>query len=143
QSVTLRSTDKTQGGQEEVVPCRTVLWAAGVQASPLGRVIHERTGAELDRAGRVKVEPDLSGPGPPSRVGWGDVAAFAHGLERPLPGWAPVAMQQGHYVAKLIRARLEKRPIQPFRYIDRGTMATIGRAAAVAQIGRLRLSGLI
>lgn len=143
QSVTLRSTDKTQGDQEEVVPCRTVLWAAGVQASPLGKVIHERTGAELDRAGRVKVEPDLSVPGHPNLFVLGDLAHFAHGLDRPLPGLAPVAMQQGNYVAKLIRARLENRPIQPFRYIDRGTMATIGRAAAVAQIGRLHLSGLI
>ncbi len=143
QSVTLRSTDETQGDQEEVVPCRTVLWAAGVQASPLGKVIHERTGAELDRAGRVKVEPDLSVPGHPNLFVLGDLAHFAHGLDRPLPGLAPVAMQQGNYVAKLIRARLENRPIQPFRYIDRGTMATIGRAAAVAQIGRLHLSGLI
>lgn len=143
QSVTLRSTDETQGDQEEVVPCRTVLWAAGVQASPLGKVIHERTGAELDRAGRVKVEPDLSVPGHPNLFVLGDLAHFAHGLDRPLPGLAPVAMQQGNYVAKLIRARLENRPIQPFHYIDRGTMATIGRAAAVAQIGRLHLSGLI
>lgn len=138
QQVTLR-----HGEQEEVVPCRTVLWAAGVQASPLGKVIQERTGAELDRVGRVLVEPDLSVRGHPNLFVVGDLAHFAHGLERPLPGLAPVAMQQGNYVAKVIAARLENRAPEPFHYRDKGTMATIGRAAAVAQIGRIRLSGLI
>lgn len=136
--VTLR-----HGEQEEVIPCRTVLWAAGVQASPLGKVLQARSGAELDRVGRVLVEPDLSVQGYPNLFVVGDLAHFAHGLERPLPGLAPVAMQQGNHVAKVIAARLENRAPEPFHYRDRGTMATIGRAAAVAQIGRVQLSGLI
>lgn len=136
--VTLR-----HGDQEEVIPCRTVLWAAGVQASPLGKVIQEQTGAALDRVGRVLVEPDLSVRGYPTLFVVGDLAHFVHGLERPLPGLAPVAMQQGSHVAKVIAARLENRAPEPFHYNDKGTMATIGRAAAVGQIGRLQFSGLI
>ena len=130
-----------QGENTITIPCRTVLWAAGVQASPLGKVIHARTGAELDRVGRVIVEPDLSVPGFPNIFVIGDLAHYAHGLERPLPGIAPVAMQQGKYVAQVIAHRVAGTPVEPFHYHDKGIMATIGRAAAVAQIGRLRLSG--
>ncbi|RIK33579.1 MAG: FAD-dependent oxidoreductase, partial [Chloroflexi bacterium] len=143
QAVTLRRRDPILGDQDEIIPCHTVLWAAGVQASPLGKLIHERIGAELDRVGRVVVEPDLSVKGYPELFVVGDLAHFAHGRERPLPGLAPVAMQQGTHVAKVIAARLAQRAAPPFRYHDKGTMATIGRAAAVAQIGRLRLSGLV
>jgi NADH dehydrogenase len=137
-AVTLR-----HGDHQEIVCSRTVLWTAGVQGSSLGKAIQEHTGAELDRAGRVIVEPDLSVKGYPDLFVVGDLAHFAHGLERPLPGLAPVAMQQGSYVAKVIAARLESRAAPPFHYNDKGMMATIGRAAAVAQIGRLQLSGLI
>jgi NADH dehydrogenase len=131
------------GEQEERLPCYTVLWAAGVKASPLGKLLHERTGVELDRAGRVMVEPDLSVSGSPSIFVVGDLAHYAHGLALPLPGVAPVAMQQGSYIAKAIRSRLANQPAPPFRYRDKGSMATIGRAAAVAEIAGLRLSGFI
>jgi NADH dehydrogenase len=137
-AVTLRS-----GGRDEVLPCRTIVWAAGVQASPLGKIIQERTGATLDRAGRVIVEPDLSVKGFPALFVAGDLAHYAHGLAQPLPGLAPVAIQQGRYLAKVIERRLRGQPAAPFHYFDKGTMATIGRAAAVAQIGPLRLSGLL
>ncbi|HXF62919.1 MAG TPA: NAD(P)/FAD-dependent oxidoreductase [Caldilineaceae bacterium] len=132
-----------RGDQEEVLPCKTVLWAAGVQASPMGKLIQERTGVQLDRVGRVMVEPDLSVQGYPSLFVIGDLAHFAHGLERPLPGLAPVAMQQGDHIGRVIASRLANRPAAPFRYRDKGTMATIGRAAAVAEIVGLKLSGFI
>jgi NADH dehydrogenase len=142
QQVTLRC-----GEHEEILPCRTVVWAAGVKASPLGQVLHERTGATLDRVGRVMVEPDLSIKGYPELFVVGDLAHYAHGLEKPLPGLAPVAMQQGDYVADVIVRRATSgtagQAVAPFHYRDKGTMATIGRAAAVAQIAGLRLSGFI
>lgn len=127
-------------GRPERVAAETVLWAAGVVASPLGRVLHERAGAELDRVGRILVNSDLSVPGHPEILVIGDLAHFQQD-GRPLPGVAPVAMQQGQYVARLISGRLSGRSIPPFRYNDRGTMATIGRAAAVADLGRIHLSG--
>ena len=133
------------GDQHEQIACRTVLWAAGVQASPLGKVIQDATGAELDRSGRVIVQPDLSVAGFPTLFVIGDLAHFKHNTEKPLPGVAPVAMQQGRYVARLIAARLasaKSTPAAPFAYNDKGSMATIGRAAAVAQIGRLHFGGL-
>lgn len=130
-----------QGEQTLHIPTRTVLWAAGVQASPIGKVIAQQTGAELDRVGRVVVEGDLSIKGIPNVFVLGDLASFAHGLERPLPGVAPVAMQQGQYIAKVIEQRIAGVASAPFQYHDRGSMATIGRAAAVAQIGNLKLSG--
>lgn len=128
-------------GQTLHIPTHTVLWAAGVQASPLGKVIAKQTGAELDRVGRVVVEGDLSIQGLPNVFVLGDLANFAHGLERPLPGVAPVAMQQGQYIARVIEQRIAGVVSVPFEYRDRGSMATIGRAAAVAQIGNLKLSG--
>lgn len=136
--VTLR-----QGETTTALPCRTVLWAAGVQASPLGKVVQAQTGAALDRVGRVMVEPDLSVSGFPNLFVLGDLAHFAHGLERPLPGVAPVAMQQGRYVAQAIVHRLAGTPAPAFVYQDKGSVATIGRAAAVAQIGRWKLSGYL
>jgi NADH dehydrogenase len=114
-----------------------------VQASPVGKIIQEQTGAELDRVGRVVVEADMSVRGFSNLFVIGDLAHFAHGTERPLPGVAPVAMQQGRYVAEVIARRQAGEGIEPFRYHDRGSMATIGRAAAVAQIGRLKLSGFM
>jgi len=125
------------GGEQ--VRCRAVLWAAGVAASPLARSL----GVPLDRAGRVLVEADLSIPGHPEAFVVGDLAAFLHQDGGPLPGIAPVAMQQGRAVAENVWRRLNGQPTVPFRYRDKGYMATIGRAAAVAVIGRLHLSGRI
>jgi NADH dehydrogenase len=121
----------------ERIPARTILWAAGVAASGLGRSL----GVALDRAGRVVVAPDLSLPGHPEVFVIGDLAAFAHGLPAALPGLAPVAVQQGRAAAWNLRARLRGCPARAFRYRDRGTMATIGRGAAIAQGGGWRLSG--
>jgi NADH dehydrogenase len=125
---------------EERVPTRTVVWAAGVQASRLAAHLAERTGAELDRAGRVTVEPDLTLPGHPELFALGDMVRLRDTV---LPGVAPVAMQQGRYAAKVVAARLSSRPTAPFRYRDKGQLATIGRAAAVADIKGVRLSGLL
>jgi len=131
-----------RAGREERVPARTVMWAAGVQASPLGAVLRDRVGAELDRVGRVVVAPDLSVPGHPELFVIGDLAHCAGDDGRPLPGVAPVAMQQGRWVADLVRARCGGRePAGRFRYRDRGSMAVIGRGAAVADLGRLRFGG--
>jgi NADH dehydrogenase len=126
----------------EAVECGTVLWAAGVQASPLGKALAEQTGGATDRAGRLAVEPDLTLPGHPEISVIGDLASFSHGLERPLPGVAPVAIPQGRYVAARIRRRLNGFEPRPFAYRNRGTLATIGRARAVADFGRLHFSGL-
>ncbi len=132
------------GACEERIPTRTVLWAAGVQASPLGGILQERAGATLDRAGRVVVEPDLSVPGHPETFVIGDLAYFCHQTGSPLPGVAPVAMQQGRYVAALIRRRLRRERTTLFRYRDRGSMATIGRGVAVADLfGRWRFNGVL
>jgi NADH dehydrogenase len=138
EAVTVRIGDAT-----EIVPCRTVLWAAGVQASPLGAILARATGAALDRAGRITVQLDLSLPGHPEIFVIGDLANFPHQGGKPLPGVAPVAMQQGQYVARLIEARLRGQTLPPFRYRDYGNMATIGRNAAVADFGWLRLSGYL
>ena len=126
----------------ERVETRTVLWAAGVQGSALSHALSESAGAELDRNGRVLVGPDLTVPGHPEILVIGDLACFVHGTGRPLPGVAPVAIQQGRYAARVIAARVQGRPApRPFRYRDRGNLATIGRASAVADMGRLRFSG--
>jgi NADH dehydrogenase len=124
------------GGEQ--IRARTVLWAAGVAAAPLTGTL----GVPLDRAGRVLVEPDLSVPGHPEAFAIGDMCALLDAGGRPLPGLAPVAIQQGQAAAENLLRRLRGEPTRPFRYRDRGTMATIGRAAAVAVVGRLRLSGL-
>ncbi|MGZ3385306.1 MAG: NAD(P)/FAD-dependent oxidoreductase [Isosphaeraceae bacterium] len=125
----------------EVVAARTALWAAGVRPSPLGRVLSEAAGVQLDRTGRVVVSPDLSLPGHPEVFVIGDVASCADANGKPLPGLAPVAMQQGCYVAACIRNRLRGKTAPSFQYRDYGTMATIGRRRAVAMIGTWRLSG--
>ena len=131
------------GDDRRTVPCRSVLWAAGVEASPLGKALAEASDAELDRAGRVIVEPDCSLAGREEVFVIGDLASYGHGVERPLPGLAAVAMQQGRYVARRLRRRLQGRtPPKPFRYLDKGNMATIGRKKAVAEIAGLRFSGL-
>ncbi|MGC1989614.1 MAG: FAD-dependent oxidoreductase, partial [Candidatus Acidiferrales bacterium] len=118
-----------------------ILWAAGVLASPLGRILGEEAGATLDRVGRVVVEPDMSIDAHPEIFVIGDLANFSHQTGKPLPGVAQPAIQQGNYVAKLIRARLAGKKLPPFHYFDKGNLATIGRGAAVADLNWLRLSG--
>lgn len=125
------------GGEQ--IRARAVLWAAGVAAAPLARTL----GVPLDRSGRVLVRPDLSIPGHPESFAVGDICAFMNEAGRPLPGVAPVAMQQGRTAADNVLRRLRGRPTRPFRYRNRGSMATIGRAAAVAVVGGLELSGLV
>jgi NADH dehydrogenase len=130
-------------GQEQALQSQTIVWAAGVQASPMGRIIAERTGVALDRMGRVIVEPDLTVPNYPDIMIIGDLAHFAHQTGEPLPGVAQVAMQQGRYAADLIQARGKQKNLSPFRYLDKGNLAVIGRNAAVADIKGLHLSGLL
>jgi NADH:ubiquinone reductase (H+-translocating) len=140
EAVTVEAPDGTM----EHVPARTVIWAAGVTASGLAAQLAEQTRAELDRAGRMAVEPDLSLPGHPEVLALGDMVRVrgSDGTPQLLPGVAPVAMQQGRYAAKLVRARLEDREIAPFHYRDKGNLATVGRARAVADLHVIRLSGL-
>jgi len=137
-SVTLQT-----GEQVEQLSTHTVLWAAGVRASPLGDVLAGQTGADQDRAGRVIVEPDCTLPDHPEVFVVGDLAHYAYQTGEPLPGVAQVAMQQGRYAARVVRARLDEKSIGAFRYRDYGNMAVIGRNAAVADLGRLKLSGYI
>lgn len=127
-------------GWQERLSTRTVLWAAGVQASSLGAALAARTDAAIDSSGRVIVEPDLTVPGHPNIYVIGDLAHFASGTG-PLPGVAQVAMQQGDHVARSIRRRLRGGTPALFHYRDYGSMATIGRHAAVAKIFGLTLSG--
>lgn len=147
-------------GETERIATRTVLWAAGVKASPLGTRLAAAVGAELDSAGRIVVGPDLTLPGHPEIFVIGDLARAEDASGEPLSGVAPVAIQQGRYVANLVRrrlngdtragfvARLLRRPASSdpppaFRYRDRGQMATIGRGVAVADLGRLRIGGFV
>jgi NADH dehydrogenase len=131
----------TREGTAEPLPAATVLWAAGVRATPLAARIAARTGAPVDRAGRLEVAPDCTIPGHPEILVLGDMASLRDASGRPLPGVAPVAMQQGRYAARLVRDRLRGRATPPFRYRDKGSLAVIGRAAAVADLGRLQLTG--
>jgi NADH dehydrogenase len=140
-TVTVQAPD----GATEPIPARTVIWAAGVTASSLAARLAELSGAEVDRAGRIAVEPDLSLPGRPEVLALGDMVRVRDAAGEPevLPGVAPVAMQQGRYAAKRVGARLAGREIGPFRYRDKGNLATIGRAAAVADLHWIRLSGYL
>lgn len=128
---------------EDFIPSRTIIWAAGVGASPLAARLGDALGIKPEKSGRLAVEADCSLPGHPEIFTIGDIASFSHGLERPLPGVAQVAMQMGTYVGKLILQRLSGQPIRPFSYWDKGNMAVIGRQHAVAQIGPLELSGVL
>ncbi len=130
-----------QGDITEQIPAKTVLWAAGVQASPMGKVLAERAGATLDRAGRVMVDSDLSVPGHSNIFVVGDLAHFAHQGEAPLPGVAPVATQEGKYVAQKICAQMEGKAIAPFTYKEVGSLAVIGQNAAVVDLGFIKFSG--
>ena len=139
--VTLRAGD----GGEERVRSRTVVWAAGVTASPLARLLGEIAGSEVDRAGRLTVEPDLTLPGHPEILALGDMVRVRGGDGQAVtyPGVAPVAIQQGRYAARVIRGRLQEQVTPPFHYHDKGNVATIGRRAAVVDLGYLRLSGTL
>jgi NADH dehydrogenase len=124
-----------------------VLWAAGVQASSFGRHVAEALGLETDRAGRIEVGPDLTVPGHPEVFVVGDLAIAKQKNGKPVPGVAPAAIQEGSYAAKAILRRVHGEPARPFRYTDRGDVATIGRLSGVADIRWLgpfgRLSGFI
>jgi NADH dehydrogenase len=120
-----------------------VLWAAGVTASALTEVIAARTGAELDRGKRVIVDPFCNVPGHPEIFVIGDIANFKGKDGQPLPGVAPTAMQQGRYVAGAIMKRARGETVEPFEYVDKGSLAVIGRASAVAQFPRLKFQGLL
>ena len=130
-----------EGG--EIIHAENILWAAGVSATPLTK----KLGVELDRAGRVKVNPDLSLPGHPEVFAIGDMALVLQEDGKPVPGVSPAAMQMARHVARIIGDELDpgggRGPRPPFKYWDRGTMATIGRSAAVAWIGKLKISGLL
>jgi NADH:ubiquinone reductase (H+-translocating) len=130
---------KDTDGQVRRINAATKIWAAGVQASPLGRVLGEQSGAEVDRAGRVAVQPDLTLPGHPEVHVVGDMMAL-----NKLPGVAQVAIQGGRYAADQIVRRLAgKTPRGPFEYHDKGSMATISRFSAVAEVGKLKFEGFI
>ena len=138
----VRVTNIDEGGVPigaERVEARTVLWAAGVSAAPIAKTL----GVELDRAGRVKVQSDLTIPGFPTAYVVGDLACFTLPDGSTLPGLAPPAMQQGAHAAENIMAAALGHPTEPFEYWDKGTMATIGRASGIAQSGRLKLSGFL
>ena len=134
-------TVKTATGNQRI-SARTVIWAAGVRPSPFGEVLERRAGAPLDKKGQVIVNGDCSLPQHPEIFVIGDLAHIEQDGE-PVPGVAPAAMQQGAYVAKLIRERLHGGTLPSFRYRDKGSLAVIGRNAAVAQIGSLHISGLL
>lgn len=133
-------TMKQEDGVKEIA-AKTVLWAAGVKASAMGKVLAERTGAELDRAGRVVVEPDLSVKGYSNIFVIGDLANFSHQNGKPLPGVAPVAKQEGQYVAKLIEQKLKGKNLPQFNYTDQGSLAMIGQNSAVVDLGFIKLTG--
>jgi NADH dehydrogenase len=135
-SVTIKCGDHT-----EIIPTRTVLWAAGVLASPLGLALGKRFDAKTDRAGRVLVDPDMTIPGHPEIFVIGDLSSFTHQTGKPLPGVAQPAIQQGRYVAKVIERRLRGEKMPPFSYFDKGNLATIGRGAAVADLNFMTLAG--
>jgi NADH dehydrogenase len=133
---------EARDGTLERVAARTAIWAAGVSASDLARGLADEAGIDVDRAGRVPVEPDLTLPGHPDVLGLGDMVHVGAAAGRPpLPGVAPVAMQQGRYAARLVRARLRGQNSRPFRYVDKGNLATIGRSKAVADVKGIHLSG--
>ena len=139
ESVTVQAAD----GSTETIPARTKIWAAGVNASSLARKLGELTGASIDRVGRVTVEPDLTLPGHPEVFAIGDMVRVRTpgGTVETLPGVAPVAMQMGRYAAKVVWARYKNQSTEPFHYHDKGNLATIGRARAVADLHTVRLSG--
>jgi NADH dehydrogenase len=134
-----------EDGEQVRMPTRTVIWAAGVTASRLAKLLGEAAGAEVDKAGRIAVGPDLTVTGHPEALALGDMVSVrgADGKPLGLPGLAPVAIQQGRYAAKAIAARLRGEQPRPFHYLDKGNLATIGRSKAVAELrGGIHLWGL-
>jgi NADH dehydrogenase len=132
-----------RGDATEKLAAKTVLWAGGVVTTSFGKKLAERTKAETDRGGRIKVQPDLTIPNYPDIFVVGDLAAPLGKNGKPLPGVAQVAIQAGAYAAKTIRARVQgKENLPPFHYFDKGDMAVIGRAAAVANVFGMHVSGL-
>jgi len=132
-----------RNGDSEVIESRTILWTAGVKASSLGKALAEHTGAELDKSGRVIVNPNLSIPGYPNIFVIGDLAHLSYQEGKALPGVAPVAMQEGHYVAKLILNKIQGKDTKPFKYKEKGNLAVIGTNSAVADFGSLKFSGFV
>jgi NADH:ubiquinone reductase (H+-translocating) len=139
-SVTIQGSD----GKTERISTKTVIWAAGVTASGLGAQLAELSGAEIDKAGRITVERDLTLAGHPEVIVLGDMVRVRDksGKAETLPGVAPAAIQEGHYAGKLVRDRVADRSTRPFRYLDKGNVATIGRGRAVVDLHLIRLSGL-
>jgi NADH dehydrogenase len=132
------------GGQAEVIAAKTVIWAGGITASPLGKLLATRTKAAVVKGGRVQVNPDLTIPNYPDIYVVGDLASAMDASGKPLPGLAQVAMQGGGYAAKAILRRVKGQPeLPPFRYFDKGSLAVIGRAAAVANVFGVHISGLL
>lgn len=131
----------SRNGDSEKIQSKTILWTAGVKASSLGKAIANNAGAELDKSGRVIVNPDLSVPGHPNIFIVGDLAHLSIEKQEPLPGIAPVAMQEGKYVAKLILNRLKGKETKPFKYEEKGNLAVIGTNSAVADLGKLQFAG--
>lgn len=129
--------------QESIIKTQCVLWGAGIKASPLGKMIAGENLKILDKSGRIIVERDLSVPGHPEIFVIGDLANYPFQTGQPLPGLAPVAIQQGRYVAKLICAKLKNKTIAPFKYVDKGTLATIGRSRAVGTIWKFKFKGFL
>ena len=136
--ITVRCDDEV-----ESIRARTILWTAGMKASPMAQILAEKTGAPLDKTGRVIVEPNFNVPGCENIFVIGDLANYSHQEGKPLPGVAPVAMQSGKYVARLIKSRLKGETISPFRYQDWGSLAVIGKHAAVVEMRGLKLSGFL
>jgi NADH dehydrogenase len=134
---------QSPNGDIQRINARTAIWAAGVRASGLAAALGRAAGTGVDRGGRVTVSPDLTLPGHPEVFAIGDMVTIqtTEGTTAPFPGLAPVAIQQGRYVARVIRKRLGGRPSRPFHYVDKGNLATIGRSKAVADIKGLHLSG--
>lgn len=128
---------------DEQISCKTVLWAAGVRASGLGKILADRAGAQMDKAGRVAVEPDCSLPGHPEIFVAGDLQVFTHQTGKPLPGVAQTAIQGGAYIARTIVRRLRNQPVKPFHYWDKGNLAVIGRLSAVADFHKFHATGAI
>ena len=131
-----------QGEKVSEIPAQTILWAAGMKASGMGEVLSQATGVECDKAGRVIVEPDFSVAGHPNIFVIGDLANYSHQDGKPLPGIAPVAMQEGQYVAHLIKKKLQFKTVPAFRYFDYGNLAVIGRNAAVVDLRFMKFAGL-
>lgn len=125
--------------KEESIPCKNIIWAAGVQGLP----VFKNLGVALDKSGRVVVDEFCKIPNTSGAFAIGDMTNFSKGLDRPLPGVSPVAMQQGRYVCDVIFQEMKQKPIKPFQYFDKGSMATIGRNDAVAQVGNLKMKGFL